>query len=468
VGTLALVRVPALKRGDSGAPTGRLGALLSNPDTRRAAGLGVAMIVTNVLALGFTIVFARILGHNGYGDLAVLVSSFIIMMVPGSALQVAAAREVSHELAEGNPDAGAGVRRWLQRLVLATLVVAVLAIPVRSLIAALINIDQDWAAAAIPVTAMIWIIVCVLRGVLQGFQQYRTVGLSLIGEASSRIAFALILVAIGLDVTGAFLGSACSLIAIALILLVPLRRQLEGVNPDAAQKLRLRELLAGAGVPVAGLTLLLALQELHIIIVKHDASDDVASSYAVAAVAAKAIMWIAIGLGIYLLPEASRRAKTGEDARPILLRTLGLIAAMAVPMVLIYSVAGEPLLRAVFGPDLTNASDALPFLGLAMSLLACSYLSVQYLLAMGRAHFLVVLAAGLAVEIPLLLVIGDDVTAIAVALLGVQAVCAATILTLALRQRYPSGVVFSGLSADEPPPEDEVVAEPPLRHVGTR
>ena len=97
------------------------------------------------------------------------------------------------------------------------------------------------------------------------------------------------------------------------------------------------------------------------IIVKHQAvDDDAAGSYAVAAVAGKAIMWIAIGLGMYLLPEASRRAKTGEDARPILLRTLGLIAAMAVPAVLIYAVAGEPLLRVVFGEDLTEASDALP------------------------------------------------------------------------------------------------------------
>ena len=437
---------------------------LRRGDTGRAAELGAAMIVTNVLALGFTIVFARVLGEDGYGDLAVLLSSFIIMMVPGSALQVAAAREVSHDLAEGNPNAGAGVYRWLVRLVVGTLVVAVVAIPLRSLIATLINIDQDWAAAAIPVTAMIWMIVSVLRGVLQGFQQYRTVALSLIGEASSRIAFALLLVGIGLDVTGAFLGSALALIAVGLVLLIPLRHQLAGVNPELAEDLRLRELLAGAGVPVLSLTLLLALQELHIIIVKHEASDDAASSYAVAAVAAKAIMWIAIGLGLYLLPEAARRAKTGEDARPILLRTLGLIVAMAVPMVLIYSVAGEPLLRIVFGDDLTDASDALPFLGLAMSLLACSYLSVQYLLAMGKASFLFVLAAGVVAVVVLLLSIGDDLTAIALALLGIQAVCAVIILTMAMRTRFPSGHVFSGLTAD--PAEDEVVAEPPLRRVG--
>ena len=57
----------------------------------------------------------------------------------------------------------------------AAVAVAIVAIPLRSLIAALINVDQDWAAAAIPVTAMLWVIVSVLRGVLQGFQQYRTV-----------------------------------------------------------------------------------------------------------------------------------------------------------------------------------------------------------------------------------------------------------------------------------------------------
>jgi O-antigen/teichoic acid export membrane protein len=428
------VRVPALSRP---ALRKRVGEL-SRSDTGRAAGLGVAMIVANVLALGFTIVFARVLGASGYGDLAVLLSSFIIMMVPGSALQIAAAREVSHDLAEGNPNAGAGVRRWLDRLIVATVAVALVAIPLRSPIAALINVDQDWAAAAIPVTAMLWIVLSVLRGVLQGFQQYRTVAFSIVGEGSSRIVFALILVAVGLDVTGAFLGSACSLIAVALVLLIPLRRQ-QGVNPQAARDLRLRELLAGAWVPVLGLTLLLALQELHVIIVKHQAADDdAAGSYAVAAVAGKAIMWIAIGLGMYLLPEAARRAKSGEDARPILLRTLGLIAAMAVPAVVIYSVAGEPLLRVVFGEELAQASDALPVLGLAMSLLACSYLSVQYLLAMGRSGFLFVLAAGVVAEVPLLLSIGDDLTAIALALLGIQAVCAAIVLTLAMRTSAPA------------------------------
>jgi O-antigen/teichoic acid export membrane protein len=405
--------------------------------------MGAAVIAVNVLALGFTIIFARKLGASGYGSLAVLISAFIILMVPGTALQIAAAREVSHDIAAGSPSAGSGAYRWLSRLLMGTVVVALLAIPLRSVIGTLLNVDDLWADAAVPVTAMLWMIVCVERGVLQGFQSYKVVALSLVGEASSRIVFALLLVAAGLDVTGAFLGSALSLTAVGLVLTRPLSRHLKDVQPGPEDDIRLRDLLAGAWVPVGALALLLGLQELHIIIVKHEASHDAAGSYAVAAVAGKAIIWIAVGLGMYLLPEATRRGKTGIDARPILIRCLGLIGAAAVPMVLIYAAAGKPLLSAVFGSDLTDAHAALPWLGLYMTLLACSYLSVQYLLAMGRASFIAVLAVALVVEVGVVIAIGDHLTAIAIGLFAVQSVCAATMLTLALRQRVPAGEAYA-------------------------
>lgn len=427
------MRVPTLPRSGPGGLRGLAGEF-SRSDTGRAAGLGIAVIVGNVMALIFTVIFARALGASGYGSLAALLSAFIILMVPGSALQIAAAREVSRELAAGSRGAGSEVRSWLGRLALATVIVAIVAIPLRGVIGAIINVDDLWAAAAVPVTAMLWMILAVERGVLQGHQRYRTVALSIVGEASSRIVFAVVLVVVGLDVTGAFLGSALSLFAVALVLLVPLSRLMHGSEDEEREPSRLRDLLSGAWVPVIGLTLLFALQELHIIIVKHEATDEAAGAYAVAAVAAKAIIWVAVGLGMYLLPEAARRAETGIDARPILLKTLGLIAAASVPMVLIYAVAGRPLLEAVFGEDLTAASDALPWLGLAMAMLACAYLSVQYLLAMGRSSFIWVLGVAAVVEVVLLAAIGANLTEVALALFAVQVFCAAVTLTLSFRQ----------------------------------
>jgi O-antigen/teichoic acid export membrane protein len=204
--------------------------------------------------------------------------------------------------------------------------------------------------------------------------------------------------------------------------------------PQAGSRVaRLRDLLVGARAPVAGLTLLFVLQEVHVIVVKHEAGGDAAGSYAVAAVAAKAIIWVAVGLGLYLLPEAARRAGTGVDARPVLTRTLGLIGLLGLPMVLLYSVAGEPLLRVVFGEDLAEASGALPLLGLAMTLLACTYLAVQYLLGLHRAAFIWTLALAAVAEVFLLTAIGADLERVALALLALQLVCAIVLLTLSFR-----------------------------------
>jgi len=65
-------------------------------ETAKAVGLAGAMIINNVIALGSTIVFSRLLKDNqggGYGSLAALVSYFLILSVVGQALQVATARE---------------------------------------------------------------------------------------------------------------------------------------------------------------------------------------------------------------------------------------------------------------------------------------------------------------------------------------------------------------------------------------
>jgi glycosyltransferase involved in cell wall biosynthesis/O-antigen/teichoic acid export membrane protein len=425
---------------------------LAGSDTGRAAGLAVAVIASNVVALAFTIVFARVLGAGGYGSLAALMSAFIILMVPGSALQVAVARDVSRDLAAGNPGAGAGVRNWLRRLCIVALGVAALAIPLREPLGAVLNVDELWAAAAVPLTAMLWMVLSVERGALQGFERYKLVGWSIVAEAGSRLLFALALVAIGLDVTGAFLGTALALAAMAGWLAIPLHRHLPAARADGEDEPRLRDLLAGAWVPVIGLTLLFALQEVHVIVVKHEASEDAAGSYAVAAVAAKAIIWVAVGLGMYLLPEAARRARQGVDARPILGRTLGLIAACGLPMILIYAVLAEPLLATVFGDDLTEAAGALPFLGVAMALLACAYLSVQYLLALGRAGFIWVLGVAAALEVLLLAGIGANLTGIALALMALQFACAAVVLTLSFRGAAPAA------PPRQPPPAAPVPA----------
>src|SRR3954471_9789893 len=81
---------------------------LTGSDTGRAAELGIAAMVSNVVALAFTLVFTRVLGQSGYGSLGALISTFLLLTVAGYALQTTVAREVSGALAAGDPDARRG------------------------------------------------------------------------------------------------------------------------------------------------------------------------------------------------------------------------------------------------------------------------------------------------------------------------------------------------------------------------
>jgi O-antigen/teichoic acid export membrane protein len=271
----------------------------------------------------------------------------------------------------------------------------------------------------------------VQRGALQGLQRYKLVGFSLIGEAMMRLLGGLLLVGLGAGVTGAFLGTTVSLAVVAAALTLPLLR---AAGPHSEHHERpLRDLVGRAWAPVAALALIAVLQNIDVIVVKHVADEDAAGAYAAAAVIAKGVIWVAVGLGLYLLPEAARRTRMGVDARPVLVRTLALVAAVSVPAALLYVVAARPVLVAVFGDAYAEGAGALPLLAIAMSLLACAYLSVQYLLALERANFLWALAVAAIAEPLVLQGIGSQLTAVAVGLLAVQAFLALVVLSLGFR-----------------------------------
>src|SRR4030095_3627740 len=81
--------------GASAPAPARLREVVGRSETLKAAGMAAATMANNALALVFTVLFARLLGATDYGSLAALVSMFVILSVPGSAVQVAVAREIA-------------------------------------------------------------------------------------------------------------------------------------------------------------------------------------------------------------------------------------------------------------------------------------------------------------------------------------------------------------------------------------
>ncbi len=419
---------------------------LRTSETTRAAELGIAALVGNVVALIFTLVFTRVLGQEGYGSLAALLSAYLILTVPGYALQTTVAREVSAALAAGDPLAGAAVGRWLRRLTLVAIALAIVGALARQPIADLIGVhDAPWGAAGALLAGTLWLVVSVERGALVGFRHYRLVGVSIVCEQSARLLFGLALVAANLDVTGAFLGTPLALALVAVALWQPLHRHVpHGVRLTEIAGHRLRDLALRAWAPIAALGLIAWLQDGHIIIVKHLASGHDAGAWAAVSVAAKAIMFVAIGLAGYLVPEVAGDAEAGRDPRRPLVRTMALIAGLAVPMVLLYAAAAKPVLHIAF--HVKGGTGALPLVGLAMAMLAFSYLATQFQLALHRKRFIAVLAVAAVAQPLILLAIGSRLTALALGLALLNVVLAAVLVTLTGLRR---GALDASFAADD-------------------
>jgi len=418
---------------------------LRGSETIKAVGLAAAMIGNNIIALGSTVVFSRLLKDNqggGYGSLAALVSYFLILSVVGAAMQVATAREgVLGHLGVGAA-LMATVRRWTRALLLFTLALTVISVLLRDPIARAVGVKHDpWAAALGLPAAGLWLELSVLRGVLQGIGDYKGVGLSLVGEQGSRLVSGAILAAAGLGVTGAYLGTPLSFIAMGLYCAHRLRQHvhaqtsapLAAVTGAPPAALSLWEHVRRAWAPIAGLIIIAVLQNIDIIAAKHRFSTHTASSYGAVAVAAKVLIWVAMGAGFYLVPEVSRLRAQGKDPRPILARALGIVAVCAVPVLLIFAFASHLLIKAAFGASKTTASNSLLVLGLAFTVLACTYLAIQYMLAMRRTWFLVILAIVAIAEPILLLNASHQPKSFATVVLAIQAVGALVAFAFALR-----------------------------------
>jgi O-antigen/teichoic acid export membrane protein len=425
----------------------RISALLARlrgSDTSNAVGLAGAMIANNVIALILSVVFARLLSN--YGALAALLSYLLILSVVGQAMQVATAREgVLGHLGTGE-ELLATLERWARVLIVFTAVATVISVLVRQPIADAVGVPrQGWAAAAGIPAGCVYLALCILRGALQGVGDYRGVGISLIGEQTVRLVAGAVLIVAGLGIGGAYLGSLIAYVAMSAYCARELYKR---VGNTGYSRWRLSNATTGvfslgrhvwaAVVPITALAIIQLLQNIDLITAKHRFSDQVASSYAVAAVAAKVLIWVAMGAGFYLVPETSRLRSIGQDTRPVLLKSLGIVVVCAVPCMLIYAFGAHVLLETVFGKKKAIASGSLLPLGAAFTVLAATYLAIQYMLALKRVWFLPAIGVVAAIEPILLLQASRHPASFAIVVLLVQLVGAAVAYVAALAFRPAS------------------------------
>jgi O-antigen/teichoic acid export membrane protein len=378
----------------------------------QAGPLAVAGVVANGASVILTVALARLLSPHSYGVLNQLTGLYLILSMPGSAVVVAVVRRVTMWHEDGS---GHLVRRWAGRVhrqgTMLVLLWAAVVFVSRHGVAVLLNQQSGIGIAAILAAAGFFVLLSLDRGLLQAHRSYGPLAVNLMVEASVRVIAVVVLVVAGFGPSGAAVGVLIGeIVATAHARWASVRAWSGGRAPrpwEAAgwvAALRPDPVLSGGTsqrrtvaldltVASISLSMVAVLQNIDVLVVGRD-NPTHSGAYAAVSVTSKAIVFGAVVLGGYLLPEAAIRWRQGGHALRQLAVVLVLLAIPSFVLLAVALAAPQALLQVVFHHQYTAAADALAPLVVAMILLSVSVVLTMYLLAVGRRWVVGVLMAG--------------------------------------------------------------------------
>ena len=416
----------------------------------QAGPVAVAGLIVNGASAVIVVIVAHLVTPRAYGAIAQLLGLFFILSMPGSAVLVGVVRRVTALRANGHPER---VHRWatkVHRVLLAVILVELVVVwALQDWIARQLSLPNSQGVLLILVAAGIWILLCVDRGLLQAHRDYRALAINLLVEGGMRTVCVIGFVAAGMGVSGYALGIFLSEVVATVharwlasrawpahpvvpvaddpVTDVPVADDpatgAASAQPAARAEVARRVLIADVSAAFVGLALLGLLQNVDVILLGR-LNHAQAGAYAAISVASKALVFGALALGAYLLPEATIRWNEGGHALRQLLVTLAFLAVPAVVLLGIALFFPVRFLSLIFTPKLATAAPAFASLVGAMIFLCISVLLTNYLFGAGRRWIVLLLAGGSILAVGLVFAADGKPLATARADLLVQAVLA--------------------------------------------
>ena len=329
--------------------------------------------------------------------MAQLLGLFFVLSMIGSALLVGVVRRIAQRAADHEE---ASARRWCRRLyrrcVLFVALWWVAAVALDEPLSRALRIPANGAAALTLMAGGVWLLLCIDRAVLQVHRRYRGLGENLMVEIGVRTVLVLSFAVAGFGVPGYAVGLLLGEIVAALHAHFlserawgsPADTDFERQTKSSARALSYDLITALAGFALIGV-----LQNADIILIGR-LEPSSSGPYAAISVASKALVFGAILLGSYMLPETAIRWHRGEHALRQLAVTL---LFLGVPTLILLSaalVAPKQLLTIFFGARLSSAAPSFATLVGAMACLGVTVVLTNYLFGAARRWIVALLAAG--------------------------------------------------------------------------
>ena len=219
----------------------------------------------------------------------------------------------------------------------------------------------------------------IMRGILQGRQKFKSLGVNMFVEAIVKLVLAVVFVYIGWSVFGALIGTLIGMGAAFAVSFF----QLNWVFRAEEKKADADNIYQYTGPAVVIMFVILLVYTLDVWIAKIVFPAEVAGVYAISSILAKIIFFGSQPISKAMFPMSAEK-KEVKDSERIFFNALGFVGLIVVVSLIFFYFIPEFIVRIFKGEIIEASAQILFYLGIGTSLLSFANLILLYKLSLGK------------------------------------------------------------------------------------
>lgn len=373
---------------------------------RNSSVMLIASILAGALSYFYQVYMGRTLGPEDYGVFGALFAIFYMIGVISQTLSTSATNFVSRFIGEGIA-IGFFLKGSLKRMALLGLIVSVIFFASTSRLSSLLKLsDPEPVIVLVPILFLAWIDP-ITGGALRGAKRFFALGFMNVSNAFFKLVFGVLLVALGLGVSGALLGVASGMLIALIISLIYLKPYFKPNNPhepdfrfSSFYSYSLPVMLAMLAFSVPG--------NLDVVLAKYFFSATDAGLYTSASVLGKIIFFFPAGIYAVMFPMIAEKHAKREETKSILRKSLVYTAILSGSIALAYLFFPQLVVK-VFGANYKAALPLVAPYGLAMFFFSLTVIVMHYHLAIRNMRYIAFFSGFTLLEIFLLAIFHSSI-----------------------------------------------------------
>ena len=372
-----------------------------------AKNIGIMFIATSVVNLInflYNIVMGRMLGPSEYGVLVSITSLLYISGTIGATVQTTLTKNSSSYLANGDLNK-VRILFYLitKRLFIITVIIFIIILIFINQITAFLKLNSIYPLIFLGIMIVGGSLIAIGKGVLQGIQNFKSLGIISILEVLLKLGLGVILVYIGFKSGGAIFGLMLATLFSYFFILIPLRKILwKKDNKAIDDKINLKKFYKNISLILISTILISILSYIDIVLVKHFFTSYETGQYSAAAQIGRIILFFPGAISIVIFPRLSEKFTKKESVRNTVIKSFAIILAVSVVFLIFYYFFPKLVIGIIYGKQYLLASTLVFKYGIFMTLISMINLQIFYFIAIDKFWYLISLLLVVVLQVSLI------------------------------------------------------------------